>query len=494
MTQQVIVVGATPNDGQGTPLRNSFIICNENFSELYARAQVSPPRTLIGTIGDSPGWYAYDSDYFYYCFAPYNGNTQVWAKVSNSGNVSATAIINGTSNITIPDLNAPITVGVNGTANVAIFSQLGVSVGGLLTVSGNVRGGNLQTGGFVSAAGNITTAGNITGNYVFGNGSQLTGLPATYGNANVAAFMPNYTGNLYPTAIYTNTYLYANGQPFSAGGNYTNSNVAAYLPVYTGSLGGTLTNGAQTGITSLGNLSGLNINGASPVVISPVANNITLTTSFGGVITVNPSGTGTMDNMVIGNTTPRAATFTTVSATGNITGSYVLGNGSQLTGLPATYSNANVAAYLPTYSGNISGGNVSATGNITGGNVVAVGNITGSYVLGNGSQLTGLPATYSNANVAAYLPTYSGNISGGNVSATGNINVAGIINGTVDGQLNGLVNGINPTYGTWDFGYVIANTYTNPWQYLFAQTSLGNIDMGTVAAPTALNIDIGTIF
>ena len=153
-----------------------------------------------------------------------------------------------------------------------------------------------------------------------------------------------------------------------------------------------------------------------------------------------------------------------------------------------------MAAYLPTYSGNISGGNVSATGNITGGNVVAVGNITGSYVLGNGSQLTGLPATYSNANVAAYLPTYSGNISGGNVSATGNINVAGIINGTVDGQLNGLVNGINPTYGTWDFGYVIANTYTNPWQYLFAQTSLGNIDMGTVAAPTALNIDIGTIF
>ena len=64
MTQQVIQVGAQPNDGEGTPLRNSFIISNENFTELYARAQTTPPTTLVGQTGDLAGWYAYDSNYF----------------------------------------------------------------------------------------------------------------------------------------------------------------------------------------------------------------------------------------------------------------------------------------------------------------------------------------------------------------------------------------------------------------------------------------------
>ena len=81
-----------------------------------------------------------------------------------------------------------------------------------------------------------------------------------------------------------------------------------------------------------------------------------------------------------------------VSVTGNISGNYILGNGSLLTGL------ANIS------------GNISTTGNIT-----------GNYILGNGSQLTGLPATYGNANVANYLPTFSGTLQVGNIiNANGN--------------------------------------------------------------------------
>ena len=38
----------------------------------------------------------------------------------------------------------------------------------------------------------------------------------------------------------------------------------------------------------------------------------------------------------------------------------------------STYANANVATYLPTYTGNISAGNVSVTGNITAGNLDAI--------------------------------------------------------------------------------------------------------------------------
>ena len=88
---------------------------------------------------------------------------------------------------------------------------------------------------------------------------------------------------------------------------------------------------------------------------------------------------GSINGIVIGNTSPAAGTFTTLSATGNITGSYIIGNGSQLTGLPASYANSNVATYLA------SGTNSS--------NIVTTGNISGTYFLGNGSQLTGISAS-----------------------------------------------------------------------------------------------------
>jgi hypothetical protein len=61
-----------------------------------------------------------------------------------------------------------------------------------------------------------------------------------------------------------------------------------------------------------------------------------------------------------------------VSASGNIAGSFIIGNGSQLTGLPAGYSNADVATYLAsgTVTTNIlTTGNISASGNITGLNI-----------------------------------------------------------------------------------------------------------------------------
>jgi hypothetical protein len=172
-----------------------------------------------------------------------------------------------------------------------------------------------------------------------------------------------------------------------------------------------------------------------------------------------------------------------VSAAGNITGNYVLGNGSQLTGLPATYTNANVTAFLPTYSGNLAslGGDVQTQGAVS-----AQGNITGSYILGNGSQLTGLPATYTNANVAEYLPTYTGNLGANNISVTNSVSVAGVITG----NLTGLVNGLDIRYLSFDFGF-IDNVYTNPIQYLLAYTGAGNIDMGTISAPSTLKIDAG---
>ena len=323
MTQQYIGVGANPNDGQGTPLRNSFIITNENFTQLFLRAQTSPPASLLGAAGDQPGWYAYDPDTFYYCFAEYNGIDDCWAAIAQSGNVVTTQIVNGTSNVRIATANAPVRVSVGGIANVVVFNSSGANITGYVTATGNIRGGNIVT------TGQVSTGGNVSGAYILGNVAFATGIPATYGNANVEAFLPTYTGNLLPGAIFTDGYYYANGEPFIGGGGGTN------------------------------------------------------------------------------------------------------------------YTNANVAAFLPTYTGNLAGNNLALTGSAT---------------------------------------------------VVGNVDVAGNVNAVVTGHLYGPVNGVNQLYGTWDFGYIAGNTYTNPIQWIFAQTSAGNLNMGTVTAPTSYEIDIGTIF
>jgi len=114
-----------------------------------------------------------------------------------------------------------------------------------------------------------------------------------------------------------------------------------------------------------------------------------------------------------------------ISATGNITGSYILGNGSQLTGLPATYGNANVSNFLSTGFGS---NTISTTGNITAG-----------YFLGNGSQLTGITTTASpggaNTNVQFNDAGSLGGTSGLTFNKTSNaLAVTG--NGTVGGRLN----------------------------------------------------------
>ena len=86
-----------------------------------------------------------------------------------------------------------------------------------------------------------------------------------------------------------------------------------------------------------------------------------------------------------------------ITASGKyITAGYFLGNGSQLTGLPNSYSNVQVATYLQ-------------TGNIA--NVSVAGNITATYFLGNGSLLSGISSSYSNINLLSTLTSgVAGNI------------------------------------------------------------------------------------
>ena len=187
---------------------------------------------------------------------------------------------------------------------------------------------------------------------------------------------------------------------------------------------------------------------------------------------------GTTNQVNVAITATDTVTFSlpsNVSVSGNITGNYIFGNGAFLSGLPATYSNANVANYLPIFSGNITAGNISATGNIT-----------GSYILGNGSQLSGLPATYSNANVANYLPTFSGNLTAGNVSVSGNITGGNVIYGT------GVVSGTGTLYAATVNAAIIGNASASLIGGIVSAS--GNITGGNVIYGTGVVSGTGTVY
>lgn len=118
-------------------------------------------------------------------------------------------------------------------------------------------------------------------------------------------------------------------------------------------------------------------------------------------------GNVTFDNVsVTGNVSVAGA----VSTTGNVTGNYFIGNGSQLTGVSAanvgTLTNLSVTGNV--VSGNVNSlGAVSSVGNITAGNIITAGtvsaasaslsgNVTANTFVGSGTALTGVMADRGN--------------------------------------------------------------------------------------------------
>jgi len=240
----------------------------------------------------------------------------------------------------------------------------------------------------------------------------------------------------------------------SATGNITAGNVSVVGAVTASGI-----NAGSSIISTTGNVTGGNV--LTGGLISATATVTGGNLATGG--TASATGNVTGGNVLTGGI---------VSATGNISGSYLLGNGSQITGLPAGYSNTNAASFLAAFGSNtISTTGTIASGNITGGNVLtgglisATGNITGSYLLGNGSQITGLPAGYSNTNAASFLAAFgsntisttgtitSGNITGGNVltggliSATGNSTAANYLTGGIVSATGNIITGTNGYIG-----------------------------------------------
>ena len=254
MTQLIINVGASANDGQGDPIRTAFIKTNDNFNQLFATGGI-------------------------------------------------TGIANGSSNISIPTANGNVVISSGNVANVLNITQTGAIVTGLATITGSVQGGNIRTAGTVSSTGNviggnitttgavsavgtvqggnISTAGSVTGSSIVGAVVSASGnVVATNLNAvgmslsgNVLSTI-NSVSNITTSAYVAASFFSGNGSGLTgivASGNVgaatqlTNGSTVLNIPAaggnIIGNIGGVtdLFEFSQVGLRAVGNITGGNL-------------------------------------------------------------------------------------------------------------------------------------------------------------------------------------------------------------------------------------------
>ena len=200
--------------------------------------------------------------------------------------VDTTFISNGTSNVNIATANGNITMGVNGTGNVAVISNTGAYVSGVVSASGNV-----------------------TGNYFIGNGSQLTGVAASSVNANALIGNTLSSNVLYSSLTQVGTLSNVSITGNVTGGNVLTGGLISATSTITSAAnitGGNLITAGQ--VTATGDITGGNV--LTGGVVSATGN-----VTGGGVITTGPSGNISGANVI------SATTFT---ATANVTGGNIL--------------------------------------------------------------------------------------------------------------------------------------------------------------------------
>ena len=421
MTRQIINIGTGPDSYTGDNLRTAFTKVNDNFAQLY-----------VGNVG-----------------ANTSINVLTANTVSTNGNVNAGNVLVQYQVIASGNVSAPIFIG-NGRylTGVTVSANTGNIAFSNLTISGSVAGNIVLDpagDGNVSIVSDVIPGANVT--YNLGSSTRQW-KDLWLSNSTL------YLGG-FPVTVSNTGVLSVNGSPVTS--SYGNANVSVFLPTYSGLLGGTLSTVSQPNITAVGILTSLT-----------ATNDITTTSGrFIGNGSSLTAITGANVNGTVANATYAVtAQFVTGLTGANVTTAlgYVPLNSNSAN----TYSNTNVTAFLPTYTGNIAGnivkngyswtfgtdGNLAlpasgvllVSGGITAGPTIASpapylsgfssisaismsasGNITGNYILGNGSQLTGLPATYGNSNVATFLAAFGSNT----VSTTGNITAGNISTGRI---------------------------------------------------------------
>jgi hypothetical protein len=336
-------------------------------------------------------------------------------------------------------------------------------IAALPTYTGNIGAGNLVlTGGIIDNVGVLTIATTSNSNieltaagtgrilldgqawphtdgvagYVLqtnGTGNLFWAVPASsFANANVASFLTTYTGNISAGNVIANTVISpsaTSGTLNSTGNlniiaqnntiNLTASNVLASGNIIANTFIATGTGSAELSTSSnllLSATGNLNLAGGNIFVNSPI--------TFRGTVTgISAGGSVTQANLTTANVAELASSgnlyYTNARVVSNVI-AYLAANpqGSQ-------FANANVAAFLITYTGNINTGNVIANAfyangtGAAGGTIFSAGNVNitsgGNIILATGANSS--VVTLSSGNTAGIINGF-GDLT---ISTSGNI-------------------------------------------------------------------------
>jgi len=451
----------------------------------------------------------------------------------------------GAGNVLVSVVDGPVVDG--GTINYGAGGG-GIALGDLSVTSNSPSGNgsltyNNSTGVFTftpadaNAGGIGLTALSVTSNSPSGNGSltysnttgvftftpaNLSSVAGNYGNSNVTTLLSSFGSN---TILTTGN--------ITGGNLLTSAEVIASGVIQSGtglSTGGYLSVDGSTDLhntTVTGNLSATGNVSAGNVIAQNFSGNISITGNVTGtspnVTLVAGAYSTTFDNT--GNTTFANGTvsLTTLTATGNITGNFFIGNGSQLTGIVTTAIQSGTANVRTFSSANVT---ISASGNAnvlvvtgTGANISGTANVSGNLSAGNVSattftgaltgNVTGSATTAGTVTTAAQPNITSvgtltslgvtGNISAGNistagqVSASGNVSVGG--NLTVTGNITGNV--ATTFEGAWtvptgnstqSFTVTSSNTY-----YMWVDCNIPNGILVWNATGTVTNTNVPVV-
>jgi hypothetical protein len=452
------------------------------------------------------------------------GNVSTGGAVSatanvTGGNVLTAGIVSAGANVTGGNIRTAGIVSATGAVYGDSFSAAnGISAGTTVAATTDVTaGGSVSATGAVNSGGTISAVGNITGSYIFGNGSQLTGIDSTgisFGTSNVKIVAANANatisiGGTANVAVYATTGEFITGL-ISATGNVIGGNVSTGgVITATGNItGGNVSTGGVVTVT--GNVNGGNVNTVG--LVSAGANVIGGNISTVGVVTatgnvtggniitaaaisagglISATGTVTGGNL---DTNGTITTGSTVSATGNVTGGNF--NTAGLVSATGNLTNgiANVLSGNAIITSLVSGATISASGNVISGNLNAVGLSLSGNVVSSLSMITNITTTANIAGgnistagistAASYSAT--GNITGGNVLGGANVNATTHTGATV--SVTGNITGGNVLGGA----NVNATTHTGATVSVTGNITGGNVSTGGLITATG-NITGGNI-
>ena len=267
---------------------------------------------------------------------------------------------------------------------------------------------------------------------------------------NLTNWIPQEFGSTWPVKIYVDTAGAANPaatgtQIFSPGiggaGEFFFDTQAGLLNFIGETIPSTLTAGKSIfviGYRYVGLLGVTNLPDGTSIGNLQITGNTIVSLNSNGDIVLDPNGTGNVrivaDTSVTGNITLTGE----VSAVGNITGNYILGNGSQLTGIDATSIQNGTSNVRVTANGNI-------TVSVAGTSNVVVFTDTGEYI-------TGLLSVTGNV--------IAGNVTTSTINSTSELTVASAGNGNI--LLSATGTGIVKITGTTGFVVPVGNTAQRP--------------------------------